>query len=217
MREYIDHTLLSPTASRVAIEQLCQEAIDHQFYAVCVNGCYVSLAKQKLYGKKVKIAAVVGFPLGQMTAKAKVFEAQEAVENGADEIDMVLNIAFLKDRRYEEVTAEIAEIKRAIGEKILKVILENAYLTDEEIKIACQLCLEAGADFVKTSTGFASSGAQVAQVQIMLDTVQGRAQVKAAGGIRDAQQAQAYIEMGVKRLGTSSGIALLKGQETKGY
>ena len=216
--DYIDHTLLKATASTAEIKQLCAEAKEYSFYAVCVNGSYVKLAKEFLQASKVKIAAVIGFPLGQMTTKAKVFEAQDAIENGADEIDMVLNIATLKEKKYDFVLAEIAQIKEAIGkDKVLKVIFENCYLEKEDILMACQLSLEAGADFVKTSTGFGTSGATFEQVEMMLKAVDGKAKVKAAGGVRNAEDAEKYIKMGVQRLGTSSGIAILKGQKVEGY
>ena len=210
---FIDHTLLKATASEAEITKLCNEAITHQFYAVCVNGFYVPLAKRLLTNTSVKIAAVVGFPLGQMSTKAKIFEAQEAVLQGADEIDMVINIAALKDKAYTIVQEEIAGIKKAIGkEKILKVIFENCYLSQEEILKACELSLGAEADFVKTSTGFGTAGASVEQVQWMLEAVKGKAKVKAAGGIRSLEDAQKYIQMGVMRLGTSAGVSLVQGE-----
>jgi deoxyribose-phosphate aldolase len=215
--QYIDHTLLKATASAEEIQTLCQEAIDHQFYAVCVNGSYVKLAKSILGKTSVKIAAVVGFPLGQSTTASKVFEAKEAIANGADEIDMVLNIADLKAGKTDAVRTEIASIKDAIGKNILKVIFENCYLTDAEIKLACDLSLQAGADFVKTSTGFGTHGATVEHVKIMLDAVKDKAQVKAAGGVRNFEDAQKYIDMGVTRLGTSSGVQILQGKTITGY
>lgn len=214
MNKYIDHTLLKATATSEDIIQLCLEAKQHNFYAVCINGCYVSLAKKHLTDSSIKIASVVGFPLGASVSDIKVMEAKLAVDQGADEIDMVVNIGFLKDGRKNEVLEEIRGIKEAIGSKILKVILEVCYLTDEEIRLGCQLAKEAGADFVKTSTGFGPSGATEHAVKIMLEEVGGTMKVKAAGGIRNADIAQRYIKMGVSRIGTSSGIQIVSGPKT---
>ncbi|MEQ3499905.1 deoxyribose-phosphate aldolase [Tenacibaculum sp. SSH1-16] len=209
INKYIDHTLLKATATKADIVKLCNEAKKHNFYAVCVNGCYVELAAKELKGSDVKIAAVVGFPLGGMTAKAKIFEAKECIKNGASEIDMVINIGKLLDGEENYVEKEIRLIKEEIGENILKVIFENCYLSKEQIKIASQLAVEAGADFVKTSTGFGTGGATFKDVAIMDSVVDGKAQIKAAGGIRDIETAKRYIEMGVTRLGTSSGVSLV--------
>ncbi len=205
---YIDHTLLKSTATPDHIIELCNEAKTHNFYAVCVNGCYVSLAKNHLKNSEVKIAAVVGFPLGASSPESKIREAEIAIEHGADEIDMVLNVGFLKGEWHEAVTTEIAEVKKAIGSRVLKVILETCYLTDEEIKKACQIAKKANADYVKTSTGFGTAGATEKAVKIMLDEVGDVMKVKASGGIKDAETAIKYIKMGVSRLGTSSGIAI---------
>ncbi|MFE8424471.1 deoxyribose-phosphate aldolase [Tenacibaculum mesophilum] len=209
INKYIDHTLLKPTATKADIVKLCNEAKKYNFYAVCVNGCYVELAAKELKGSDVKIAAVVGFPLGAMTTKAKIFEAKECIKNGASEIDMVINIGKLLDGEENYVEKEIRLIKEEIGENILKVIFENCYLSKEQIKIASQLAVEAGADFVKTSTGFGTGGATFKDVAIMDSVVDGKAQIKAAGGIRDIETAKRYIEMGVTRLGTSSGVSLV--------
>ncbi|WP_394421860.1 deoxyribose-phosphate aldolase [Tenacibaculum mesophilum] len=209
INKYIDHTLLKPTATKADIVKLCNEAKKYNFYAVCVNGCYVELAAKELKDSDVKIAAVVGFPLGGMTTKAKIFEAKECIKNGASEIDMVINIGKLLDGEENYVEKEIRLIKEEIGENILKVIFENCYLSKEQIKIASQLAVEAGADFVKTSTGFGTGGATFKDVAIMDSVVDGKAQIKAAGGIRDIETAKRYIEMGVTRLGTSSGVSLV--------
>ncbi|GFD81121.1 deoxyribose-phosphate aldolase [Tenacibaculum sp. KUL118] len=209
INKYIDHTLLKPTATKADIVKLCNEAKKYNFYAVCVNGCYVELAAKELKGSDVKIAAVVGFPLGAMTTKTKIFEAKECIKNGASEIDMVINIGKLLDGEENYVEKEIRLIKEEIGENILKVIFENCYLSKEQIKIASQLAVEAGADFVKTSTGFGTGGATFKDVAIMDSVVDGKAQIKAAGGIRDIETAKRYIEMGVTRLGTSSGVSLV--------
>ena len=210
LNKYIDHTILKATASNSDVQKLCEEAIEHEFYSVCVNGCYVADAKQLLQGTDVKVAAVVGFPLGAMTTAAKVFEAKEAVENGASEIDMVINVAKLKDGEFEYVENEIRQIKEAIGDNVLKVIIETCYLTDEEKVKACELSLVAKADFVKTSTGFGTGGATYEDVKLMKSVVGDNAKVKASGGVRDKETAQKYVELGAERLGTSSGIDIVK-------
>ena len=210
LNKYIDHTILKATASSSDVKKLCEEAIEHEFYSVCVNGCYVADAKQLLQGTDVKVAAVVGFPLGAMTTAAKVFEAKEAVENGASEIDMVINVAKLKDGEFEYVENEIRQIKEAIGDNVLKVIIETCYLTDEEKVKACELSLVAKADFVKTSTGFGTGGATYEDVKLMKSVVGDNAKVKASGGVRDKETAQKYVELGAERLGTSSGIDIVK-------
>jgi deoxyribose-phosphate aldolase len=210
LNKYIDHTILKATASSSDVQKLCEEAIEHEFYSVCVNGCYVADAKQLLQGTDVKVAAVVGFPLGAMTTAAKVFEAKEAIENGASEIDMVINVAKLKDGEFEYVENEIRQIKEAIGDNVLKVIIETCYLTDEEKVKACELSLVAKADFVKTSTGFGTGGATYEDVKLMKSVVGDNAKVKASGGVRDKETAQKYVELGAERLGTSSGISIME-------
>ena len=210
LNKYIDHTILKATASNSDVQKLCEEAIEHEFYSVCVNGCYVVDAKHLLQGTDVNIAAVVGFPLGAMTTAAKIFEAKEAVENGASEIDMVINVAKLKDGEFEYVENEIRQIKEAIGDNVLKVIIETCYLTDEEKVKACELSLVAKADFVKTSTGFGTGGATYEDVKLMKSVVGDNAKVKASGGVRDKETAQKYVELGAERLGTSSGIDIVK-------
>lgn len=210
LNKYIDHTILKATASSSDVQKLCEEAIEHEFYSVCVNGCYVADAKHLLQGTDVKVAAVVGFPLGAMTTAAKVFEAKEAVENGASEIDMVINVAKLKDGEFEFVENEIRQIKEAIGDNVLKVIIETCYLTDEEKVKACELALVAKADFVKTSTGFGTGGATYEDVKLMKSVVGDNAKVKASGGVRDKETAQKYVDLGAERLGTSSGIDIVK-------
>lgn len=210
LNKYIDHTILKATASSSDVKKLCEEAIEHEFYSVCVNGCYVADAKQLLQGTDVKVAAVVGFPLGAMTTAAKVFEAKDAVENGASEIDMVINVAKLKDGEFEFVENEIRQIKEAIGDNVLKVIIETCYLTDEEKVKACELSLAAKADFVKTSTGFGTGGATYEDVKLMKSVVGDNAKVKASGGVRDKETAQKYVDLGAERLGTSSGIDIVK-------
>ena len=210
LNKYIDHTILKATASSADVQKLCTEAIEHEFYSVCVNGCYVADAKHLLQGTDVKVAAVVGFPLGAMTTAAKVFEAKEAVENGASEIDMVINVAKLKDGEFDYVENEIRQIKEAIRDNVLKVIIETCYLTDEEKVKACELSLVAKADFVKTSTGFGTDGATYEDVKLMKSVVGDNAKVKASGGVRDKETAQKYVDLGAERLGTSSGIEIVK-------
>lgn len=209
LNKYIDHTVLKATTTATDIKKLCDEAMEYNFFSVCVNGSYVSLAKEELKGSDVKIAAVVGFPLGAMESDSKVFEAKKCIKNGANEIDMVLNVGFMKSGMYKEVEAEIKAIKSAIGSNVLKVILETCYLTKDEIRDACKFSLAAGADFVKTSTGFGTGGATFEDVEIMKSIVEGKAQIKASGGVRDLETATKYIEMGVTRLGTSSGVQLM--------
>lgn len=205
---YIDHTILTPIATISDIEKLCKEAIDHKFYAVCVNGCYTKLAKKQLQDSKVKLAIVIGFPLGAMSTESKVFEAQDCIANGADEIDMVINLGWLKSGNLNLVQQEISSIKKAIGENVLKVIIETCYLSQEEKLKACVLALEAGADFVKTSTGFGTGGATLEDVKLMKEVVGSKAKIKASGGIKDRATALKYIALGVSRIGTSSGIAI---------
>lgn len=209
LNKYIDHTVLKATTKPEDIIKLCNEAKEYKFFSVCVNGCYVKMAKTELSGSNVKIAAVIGFPLGAMDSDSKVFEATKCIQNGANEIDMVLNVGFMTSCMYKEVEDEIRAIKKSIGTNVLKVILETCYLTKEEISKACQLSLNAGADFVKTSTGFGTGGATFEDVAIMKSIVDGKAQIKASGGVRDLETAQKYIDMGVTRLGTSSGVSLM--------
>ncbi|MHA7831233.1 MAG: deoxyribose-phosphate aldolase [Flagellimonas sp.] len=210
LEKYIDHTNLKPTATQTDITKLCQEAIEHDFFAVCVNGCHVTLAKESLGKTNIKIAVVVGFPLGAMSTKAKIFEALDYIQHGADEIDMVINIGWLKSGMYDAVRNEIKAIKQAIGDKILKVIIETCYLTKAEKEKACVLAVEAHADFVKTSTGFGSGGATFEDVKLMKRVTGDKAKIKASGGVKDKETAQKYIELGVSRIGTSSGPNLIK-------
>ncbi|MFL1896247.1 deoxyribose-phosphate aldolase [Aquimarina sp. 2-A2] len=209
INQYIDHTLLKPQAVADDINTLCEEAITHNFYAVCLNGCFVTQAVKLLQDTAVKVAAVIGFPLGAMATKAKVFEATQAIADGADEIDMVLNIGWLKAGDHDAVEREIKEIKTAIGEKVLKVIIETCFLNVTEKKVACQLCVNAGADFVKTSTGFGTGGATMDDIELMKEEVGSLVKIKASGGIKDYATAKAYIDLGVTRIGTSSGVAIM--------
>lgn len=209
LNTYIDHTLLSAQATTSDIEILCGEAQTHGFYAVCVNSCYVRWAKSFLKDSEVKVAATVGFPLGAASTESKIAEATQAIRDGANEIDMVINIGLLKEGKTKELKNEIARIKKAIGANVLKVILETCYLSEAEIRIACELAMIAGADFVKTSTGFGSRGASPEDIKIMKEVVGQKLKIKASGGIRDARTAMEYIDLGVHRIGTSSGIKIV--------
>ncbi len=209
--KYIDHTLLKATAIESDIIQLCNEAKEYNFYAVCVNSCYIAICKNELKDSAVKIASVIGFPLGAMDAFSKTKEAEAAVKNGADEIDMVINLGFIKDKKYELAENEIKQIKNSIGNKVLKVIIETCYLTDDEKKMATLLVVNTGADFVKTSTGFGTSGATLEDMAIIKSITQDKIQIKASGGIRDYETAKKYIDSGATRIGTSNGIQIVNG------
>ena len=210
LADFIDHTNLKPSATIADIQKLCKEAKTYGFYAVCVNSCHVPVVKKLLKDTPVKVAAVIGFPLGAMSTKAKIFEATDCIENGADEIDMVINIGWLKSEMYHAVRDEIKDIKQAIGDNILKVIIETCYLTEEEKEKACALAVEAHADFVKTSTGFGTGGATFEDVKLMKRVVGEKAKIKASGGVKDKETALQYIELGVARIGTSSGPNIIK-------
>ncbi len=212
INQYIDHTLLKATATKAEIKEICDEAKKYNFYAVCVNGSYVPYVKEELKDSGVNIAAVIGFPLGAMSTKAKVFEAEQAVRDGATEIDMVIQIGKLIDGDYEYVENDIREIKKAIGDNVLKVIIETCYLTDDQKKKACELALNAEADYVKTSTGFGTGGATFEDVKLMKDVVKDNAKVKASGGVKDYETAEKYVELGASRLGTSSGVKIIEGE-----
>ena len=218
--KYIDHTNLKPYATADDIIKLCDEAIEYGFYAVCVNPYRVRLAKEYLRERKadVKVASVIGFPLGATPTEVKVFEARKALEDGADELDMVINIGALKDRDYEYVKNDIAEVVKVAHEKgaKVKVIIETCYLTEEEKVKACELAKEAEADFVKTSTGFGTGGATVEDVRLMRRVVGSEMGVKAAGGIRTYEQALKMIEAGANRIGTSSGVRIVEGVKDEG-
>ncbi|MUP47301.1 deoxyribose-phosphate aldolase [Gramella sp. BOM4] len=209
INKYIDHTLLSATATSGEIKKLCQEAMQHQFYAVCVNSSRVELAAGFLKNSDVKLAATIGFPLGASSLESKLVEADAAIARGAVEIDMVMNLGLFKDGEFHLVQQEIAAIKNAIGKNLLKVIIETCFLDESEIKKASELVMIAGADFVKTSTGFGSRGASLQDIEIMKKAVGDHVKIKASGGIRDAETAKKYIELGVSRIGTSSGIKII--------
>ena len=210
MNKYFDHTLLAANATRSEVEQLCKEAKEYDFMSVCVNPYFVPLAKKELAGSDVKVCTVIGFPLGQMSTKAKVFEANDAVKMGADEVDMVINVSALKDQDYDYVRNEIHEIKEACEGKLLKVILECCYLSKEEIKKASELAKEADANFVKTSTGFGKGGAKAEDVKIMRETVGSDMGVKAAGGIHTLADFKAMVDAGANRIGCSHSIQIME-------
>ncbi len=201
--QMIDHTMLKADASRETIVRYCKEAREHKFASVCVNSAFVPLVAKELEGSGVKTCCVVGFPLGAMLTTAKAFEAAEAVKAGAQEIDMVINISALKDKDYSFVEEDIRAVAEASGDALVKVIIETCLLTDEEKVKACELSVKAGAAFVKTSTGFSTGGATAADVALMKKTVDGKALVKASGGIRTPEDAKALIEAGADRIGKS--------------
>lgn len=207
--KYIDHTLLKPDAVKAQIIQLCKEAKEYDFASVCVNPCWIETARKELAGSDVNVCVVIGFPLGAMTSASKVFEAKDAIERGADEVDMVLNVGWLKDGDDAAVTSEIKAVKEAVGSHVLKVIIEACLLSDEEKVRACQDAEKAGADFVKTSTGFSTGGATAEDVALMKKTVGDRLKVKAAGGIRTKETMDAMIAAGAERIGTSNGTKLM--------
>ncbi len=208
--KYFDHTLLKPEATEKDIIRLCEEAKKYDFASVCVNPCFVSLAKEQLEGSNVKVCTVIGFPLGANSSSVKATEASIAVMNGAEEVDMVINVGWVKERRYEDLVYEIALIKDACEGKLLKVILETCLLTDEEIAYASKAAMDAGADFVKTSTGFSKGGATVEAVRIMRETVGDKLGVKASGGIHTLAEAKALIEAGANRLGCSASVKIME-------
>ena len=212
LNKYIEHTLLKQDATKAEITKLLDEAIQYDFLGVCVNPCNVKYAKEYLKNSDVKVVTVIGFPLGQNTKEVKILETIDAIKNGADEIDMVINVGLLKDKAYEAIVDEISAIKGACQGHNLKVILETDLLTQDEIKKACELCIEAKADLVKTSTGFVKNGvgAKAEDVALMFNTVKDAGlQVKASGGIRDKEAALKMIEAGAVRLGTSSGVKIV--------
>ena len=209
LENYIDHTLLKPSATTENIIQLCKEAKKYNFFAVCVNESFVGLAKRELANSNIKIVAVVGFPLGATSPSIKVLETKTCINNGADEIDMVINVGMLKSKDFKYVENEILAVKNEVGNRVLKVIIETCYLTNEEKKTACKLAMNAGADFVKTSTGFGSNGATTKDILLMKEVVNEHLKIKASGGISDKETALNFISMGVSRIGTSSGIKIV--------
>ncbi|NEZ46383.1 deoxyribose-phosphate aldolase [Clostridium niameyense] len=210
----IDHTILKPEASQEVVERICKEAIENKFASVCINPCNVPLVAKLLEGSSVKVCTVIGFPLGATTSNVKAFETKEAIENGAEEVDMVINIGKLKDKDYDYVKKDIEAVVNAAGEKALtKVIIETCLLTDEEKVKVCEIAKKAGADFVKTSTGFSKSGAKASDIKIMRETVGKDMGVKASGGIHSYEEALDMINSGASRIGASASISICENAE----
>lgn len=216
LNKYIDHTILKPETTQEQVEKILSEAKEYDFASVCVNPTWVSLAAESLKDSDVKVCTVIGFPLGANTSAVKAFETEDAIANGADEIDMVINIGALKAGNDALVLDDIKAVVDASGDKLVKVIIETCLLTDDEKVRACQLSKEAGADYVKTSTGFSSGGATVADVALMRKTVGPDMGVKASGGARSYEDAIAFIEAGASRIGASSGVAIMNGAQADG-
>ncbi len=211
LNKLIDHTYLKAFGTTKEIKTLIDEAKEYDFKSVCVNPFWVPYANEQLNGTDVLVCTVIGFPLGANTISTKVFETKDAIKNGANEIDMVLNIGMVKEGNYSYIEDEVRQVKNACGNNTLKVILETCYLTKEEIEKASKACYKAGADFVKTSTGFGTGGALVEDVKIMKSVFKDR-EVKASGGVRSSEDVEKMIEAGATRIGTSSGVKLIKGQ-----
>ena len=216
-RKLIDHTLLKADASKEAIIKLCKEAKEFDFCSVCVNPGFVSTCAEELKGSDVKVCTVVGFPLGATSTQSKAFETKQAVLDGANEIDMVINISRLKDKDDDYVFEDVKAVVEAANGNVVKVIIETCLLTEEEKVRACKLCVKAGAHFVKTSTGFSTAGATPEDVKLMKDTVSDAAEVKAAGGVRTFEDLVKMVESGATRIGTSGGPKLFSGSEVTGY
>ena len=217
MLSKVDHTLLKPEATWPQIQKICDEALENHCASICINTCYVKQAAEYLAGR-LPVCCVVGFPLGAMDTASKAFEAKTAIENGASEVDMVINIGRLKNGEYDAVREDIAAVKRAVGDKILKVIIETCLLTDEEKEKMCDIVPEAGADFIKTSTGFSTGGATFADIELFARCVKGRCKIKAAGGISTVEDMERFLDLGADRLGTSRAVKLLTSGETgEGY
>ncbi len=211
INQYIDHTLLKADATEEQVKKLCQEAREYKFASVCVNPCHTELVKEELKGSDVRTCIVVGFPLGANMPEVKAFEAMKAVEKGASEIDMVMNIGALKEGDLSLVRRDVRSLVQTVGEwATVKVIIECCLLTDDEKKKACEIAVGSGAHYVKTSTGFSSGGARVEDVRLMKETVGDKAKIKAAGGIRTLSQALAMIEAGADRIGASAGVSIMK-------
>ncbi|WP_302654240.1 deoxyribose-phosphate aldolase [uncultured Clostridium sp.] len=214
--KHIDHTLLKAVATWEDIKVLCDEAIEYGTASVCVPACYISRI-HKTYGDKINICTVVGFPLGYSVTEAKVLETRKAIEDGANEIDMVINISDVKNGDFEKVTKEIAALKEACGDKILKVIIETCYLTEEEKIAMCKSVTEAGADYIKTSTGFGTAGATIEDIRLFKKYIGPNVKMKAAGGVKTVADLEMFINEGCDRIGTSSAVNMLKGEEVTGY
>ncbi|EMW5567289.1 deoxyribose-phosphate aldolase [Enterococcus faecalis] len=218
LNRMIDHTILKPEATEAAVQKIIDEAKEYNFFSVCINPCWVAFASEQLADTDVAVCTVIGFPLGANTPEVKAYEAADAIKNGANEVDMVINIGALKSQQYDYVRQDIqGVVDVAKGKALVKVIIETALLTDEEKVKACELAKEAGADFVKTSTGFSTGGAKVADIRLMRETVGPDMGVKASGGVHNAEEALAMIEAGATRIGASTGVAIVSGATGEGY
>ncbi|EGO2636568.1 deoxyribose-phosphate aldolase [Enterococcus faecalis] len=218
LNRMIDHTILKPEATEAAVQKIIDEAKEYNFFSVCINPCWVAFASEQLADIDVAVCTVIGFPLGANTPEVKAYEAADAIKNGANEVDMVINIGALKSQQYDYVRQDIqGVVDAAKGKALVKVIIETALLTDEEKVKACELAKEAGADFVKTSTGFSTGGAKVADIRLMRETVGPDMGVKASGGVHNAEEALAMIEAGATRIGASTGVAIVSGATGEGY
>ena len=206
----IDHTVLKADTPLETVKRICDEAMEYGFASVCINPCHVAYCADYLKDSDVNVCTVIGFPLGANTSAVKAFETKDAIANGADEIDMVMNIGALKDRNYDLVRDDVKAVVEAANGTLVKVILETCLLTEDEIKKACELCVEAKADYVKTSTGFSTRGATIEDVRIMKEAVHGKAKVKAAGGVRTPEDMVKIVAAGADRIGTSAGCSLVK-------
>lgn len=210
--KHVDHTLLRQTATWQEIKQICDDAIKYQTASVCIPPCYVKQASEYVKGN-MKVCTVIGFPNGYMTTKAKEFETKDAIANGASEIDMVINIGWLKDKKYELIEEEIVTLKEACGENVLKVIIETCFLTDEEKTKMCEIVTRAGADYIKTSTGFGGGGATFSDIELFSRNIGPNVKMKAAGGISSMEDAEKFLSLGADRLGTSRIIKIVKSEE----
>ena len=218
LNRMIDHTILKPEATEAAVQKIIDEAKEYNFFSVCINPCWVAFASEQLADTDVAVCTVIGFPLGANTPEVKAYEAADAIKNGANELDIVINIGALKSQQYDYVRQDIqGVVDAAKGKALVKVIIETALLTDEEKVKACELAKEAGADFVKTSTGFSTGGAKVADIRLMRETVGPDMGVKASGGVHNAEEALAMIEAGATRIGASTGVAIVSGATGEGY
>lgn len=216
LNKYIDHTLLKPDASQEQIVKLIEEAKEFDFASVCINPTWVAFAASELKDSNVKVCTVIGFPLGANTTEVKVFEAKNAIENGANEIDMVINIGALKSQDLVLVEKDIREVVQVSGDKVVKVIIETCLLTEDEKIQACEIAKKAGADFVKTSTGFSTGGATIADVELIKRTVGSELLVKASGGVRSYEDVIAFVNAGADRIGASSGVEIMRGEVASG-
>ena len=213
--KHVDHTLLKPVATWEDIQKICDEAIEYKTASVCIPACYISRIHEKY--KDLNICTVVGFPLGYSTTEAKIAETEKALQDGANEIDMVINITDVKNKLYDKVTEEIKALKEVCKDKILKVIIETCYLTEEEKIAMCKCVTDAGADYIKTSTGFGTGGATLEDVKLFKKHIGPNVKIKAAGGVSTIEDLEMFINEGCDRIGTSRAVGLLKGEKTQGY